>query len=192
MKNMKNLIYLTFATLLFISCSSDDDAQPEQGPPETYQKGILITNEGPFGGGTGSVSFISEDFNNVQQNIFFAENGKDLGNIVQSMGFQDDNAFIVVNNSQKIEIVNRYSFESVDSIKTGLNNPRFFIGLDGNRGYVTNWGDPNDNTDDYLAVLNLRDFTVTGTIPVSFALKRWLLPITKYMSRTKAVLDRII
>ena len=169
MKTMKNLLYLTFATLLFASCSSDDDGpQPEPGPPGAFENGIFVTNEGPFGNGTGTVSFVSGDFTSVQQHIFKTVNGKDLGNIVQSMGFQDDNAYIVVNNSQKIEVVNRNSFESVDSITTGLNNPRYFVGLDDVKGYVSNWGDPNDNSDDYIAVLDLRDFTVSATIPVSF------------------------
>lgn len=169
---MKKLLYLSFATLLFISCSNDDDPQPEQLLPAAYEKGIFVTNEGPFGTGSGTVSFISEDYSTVAQNIFKTVNGKDLGNIVQSMGFQDDNAYIVVNNSQKIEVVNRYSFESLDSITTGINNPRYFLGTDSNRAYVTNWGDPNDNSDDFVAVIDLRNNTVSATIPVSFGPER--------------------
>jgi YVTN family beta-propeller protein len=168
MKTMKKLLFLTFATVLFISCSNDDDSQPGPNPPEAYEKGIFVTNEGPFGAGTGNVTYISEDFTDVQQHIFLTVNGKDLGNIVQSMNFQDENAYIVVNNSQKIEVVNRYSFESVDSIKTGINNPRYFLGTDNNKGYVTNWGDPNDNSDDFVSVVDLRSNAVSATIPVSF------------------------
>lgn len=165
---MKKLLFLTFATFLFISCSNDDDPQSEPNPPEAFEKGIFVTNEGPFGSGTGNVTFISEDYATVSQNIFKTVNGKDLGNIVQSMNFQDENAYIVINNSQKIEVVNRYSFESVDSIKTGINNPRYFIGTDANRGYVSNWGDPNDTTDDFISVVDLRNNDVSATIPVSF------------------------
>lgn len=164
---MKKLLYLSLATLLFISCSDDDDSQPEL-IPAAYEKGIFVTNEGPFGTGSGTITFISEDYSTVAQTIFKKVNGKDLGNIVQSMGFQDENAYIVVNNSQKIEVVNRYSFESVDSITTGIDNPRYFLGTDSNKGYVTNWGDPNDNSDDFVAVVDLRTNNVSATIPVSF------------------------
>lgn len=172
MKTMKKLLYLSFATLLLISCSNDDDPQPEQNPPAAYEKGIFVTNEGPFGTGSGTVSFVSEDYATVTQNIYKTVNGKNLGNIVQSMGFQDENAYIVVNNSQKIEVVNRYSFESVDSIKTGINNPRYFLGTDSNRAYVTNWADPNDISDDFVAVIDLRTNDVSATIPVSFGPER--------------------
>jgi YVTN family beta-propeller protein len=175
MKKMKKLLYLAFASLLFISCSSDDDGpNPQPSPPDAYENGILITNEGPFGNGSGTVSFISEDFSNVKQDIFFTVNGKDLGNIVNSMGFQDENAYIVVNNSQKIEVVNRYSFESIDSISSGLNNPRFFVSNDPVKAYVTNWGDPNDNGDDFVAVVDLRTNNVSATIPVSFGPERMI------------------
>ncbi|SRX55760.1 YncE family protein [Aequorivita sp. CIP111184] len=169
---MKKLFSLTFATLLLISCSNDDDPQPGPNPPEAYEKGILITNEGPFNNGSGTITFVSEDFATVAQNIYRTVNGKELGNIVQSMGFQDENAYIVVSNSAKIMIANRYSFESVDSIKTGLVNPRYFMGDAGNKGYVTDWGDPNDNSDDYVAVLDLRTNAIAATIPVAFGPER--------------------
>jgi hypothetical protein len=167
MKIMKNLFYLSLVALLFISCSDDDDSQPEP-IPAAFEKGILVTNEGPFGNGSGTITYISENYSTVAQNIYKTVNGTDLGNIVQSMGFQNSNAYIVVNNSSKIMVANRYSFESVDSIKTGINSPRFFMGVDENKGYVTNWGDPNDNTDDYVAVLDLSNNTVSSSIPVAF------------------------
>lgn len=167
MKIMKKLLFLSLSTLLFISCSSDDDVQPEY-VPAAFEKGILITNEGPFSGGSGSVTYVSNDYATVAQNIYRTVNGNSLGSIVQSMGFQDDNAYIVVNNSNKIMIANRYSFESVDSITTGVNNPRYFVEAAGNKGYVTNWGDPTDNADDFVAVIDLRDNTVSHTIAVPY------------------------
>ncbi len=169
---MKKLLYFTFATSLLISCSNDDDPQTDPIPPAAYEKGILVTNEGPFNNGSGNITFVSEDYATVAQNIYRTVNGKELGNIVQSMGFQEENAYIVVSNSAKIMIANRYTFERVDSIKTGLVNPRYFMGDSGNKGYVTDWGDPNDNSDDYVAVLDLRTNTVTTTIPVAFGPER--------------------
>lgn len=172
MKTMKKLLMLSLATMLFVSCSKDDDTNPIQNVPADYEKGILITNEGPFGNGSGTITFISEDYSTVEQNVYKNVNGKDLGNIVQSMGFQDDNAYIVVNNTNKIVIANRYSFQSVDSITVGINGPRYFIGADSNKGYVTNWGDPNDNSDDFVSVVDLTTNVVSATIPVSFGPER--------------------
>lgn len=168
MKTMKKLLFLSLATMLFISCSSDDDTPSSEYIPADYENGILITNEGPFNNGSGSITYISEDYSTVEQNVYRNVNGSELGNIVQSMGLQDDNAYIVVNNSNTIKVANRYTFESVDSIQAGIDNPRYFIGTSGNKGYVTNWGDPNDNSDDFIAVLDLRSNVVSATIPVDF------------------------
>ena len=38
-------------------------------------------------------------------------NDEDLGNVVQSIGFTENEAFIVANVSNKINVVNRYTFE---------------------------------------------------------------------------------
>ncbi|MDN3723747.1 YncE family protein [Aequorivita sp. SDUM287046] len=171
---MKKIIFMAFTALLFAACSSDDDTVETEIVPEAFAEGIFVTNEGPFNNGSGNITFISEDYSTVAQNIFRNVNGKELGNIVQSMGFTEDNAYIVVSNSHKIEIANRYSFESIDSITTGLDNPRYFVSVAGNKGYVTNWGDPIDNTDDYLAVLDLRNNTISATIPVDFGPERLL------------------
>ena len=149
---MNKVLFAAITALFFMSCSNDDDTPPEY-VPAAFEKGILVTNEGPFGNGSGNITFISEDFSTVTQNIYRTVNGTELGNIVQSMGFQDDNAYIVVNNSNKIMIANRYSFEAVDPIKSGVNNPR-------------------DTADDFVAVLDLRNNTVSSTIPVSFGPER--------------------
>ncbi|WP_310994157.1 YncE family protein [Aequorivita marina] len=165
---MKKLLLLSLSTMLFISCSSDDDTPSPDYEPADYEKGVLITNEGPFNNGSGTITYVSNDYSTVSQNIYRNVNGNDLGNIVQSMGFGNDNAYIVVSNSNKIMIANRYTFESVDSIKTEMDNPRYFVETSGNKGYVTNWGDPSDNTDDFVAVLDLRSNSVSATIPVAF------------------------
>jgi len=174
MKTMKKIVFFAIAVMFFASCSNDDNNQQEY-VPAAFEKGILVTNEGPFNNGSGNITFISEDYSTVAQNIFRNVNGYALGNIVQSMGFLDNNAYIVVSNSQKIEIVNRYTFQSLDSITNGLDNPRYFVTVGGNKGYVSNWGDPNDYADDYLAVVDLRTNEITSTISVPFGPERMVV-----------------
>jgi len=145
------------------SCSNDDDGI--QVPMGDYADGILISNEGPFSNGTGTVTFISEDLSVVNHGIYNTTNDEDLGNVVQSIGFTEDEAFIVANVSNKINVVNRFTFEKIASITNGLNNPRYFIEANG-KGYVTNWGDTADETDDFVAIINLQNYSVEGTIPV--------------------------
>lgn len=169
MKSIKyKLFSLAILGLFFTSCSSDDDVNPINPDPVDYEKGILVTNEGPFNNGSGTVTYVSEDFATVEQNIYRNVNGKDLGNIVQSLGFHQEDAYIVVNNSQKIIVVNRYSFKLKDTITSGLHNPRYFASNGQTRGYVSNWGDPMDQSDDFVSVIDLRTKDVIATIPVAF------------------------
>lgn len=167
MNFLKKLSYLFITALIITSCSSDDDAAAPIVPLGDYEKGILITNEGPFGTGTGTVSFIPEDLSANQGSIFQLVNDSELGNIVQSMGFSGDNAYIVVNNSHKVHVVNRYTFELVATIENGLNNPRNFVAVE-TTGYITNWGDPLDNNDDFVSIIDLTTNTITGSIAVDF------------------------
>ncbi len=161
----KSLLILWLAgSLHLIGCSDDD---PAMVPNENgvYAQGILVTNEGPFNNGSGTIDFIRNDFSETRDAIFKRENGSDLGNVVQSLAFSIDNAYIVVNNSHLVQVVDRYSFKHLGTVSSGLENPRFLT-LGKGKGYVTNWGDPNDPYDDYIAVIDLTDFVITNKIPV--------------------------
>lgn len=166
MNSKKMLFFVLSLVVLSFSCSTDDDDDNQPAPLGDYEEGILVTNEGNYNQGNGSVSFISDDFSYAENNIFSNVNGELLGDIVQSIGFNDDLAYIVVNNSQKIEVVNRYTFESVATIDSGLINPRFITFVSG-KGYVTNWGDGSNPSDDFVAIINLETYEVSSTIPVA-------------------------
>lgn len=162
----KHFILALSLIVLSFSCSSDDDNNQPEASNNTYENGILVTNEGIYDQGNTSVSFVSNDFSSFEHHIFSNVNGKPLGDTAQSIGFNGDLAYIVVYNSQKIEVVNRYTFQSVATIDSGFNNPRFITFLSG-KGYVTNWGDGYNPADDYVAVINLDTHTVSAKIPVA-------------------------
>ena len=150
---------------LFISCTNGDD-NILQIPLGTYDNGVLILNEGNFGSDNSEISYLSNDFAVGENNVFAAVNPSlTLGDTGQDIGFNEDLAFIILNNSQKIEVVNRYTLKHVASITSGLSNPRYIAFANG-KGYVTNWGDGFSTTDDYVAVLDLTTYTVSSTIPV--------------------------
>ena len=104
MKISKLLASAFALTLLFnISCRTEDDPIVEPEPKGAYENGILMSNEGNFGTPTATVSFISNDLNTVENNIYSTNNGNAaLGDVLQTIGFQGDNAYMVLNNSNKI------------------------------------------------------------------------------------------
>lgn len=131
-----------------------------------FTDGIIVLNEGGAGSGNASVSFINNS-GQLQNNIFgLANSGSTLGDTGQSMGFNGNYAYVVLNISNAIKIVNRANFQFVASITTGLTNPRF-IAFSGNKAYVTCWGDAGQTTDDYVAVIDLSNHTILTTIPVN-------------------------
>ncbi|KFF14989.1 DUF5074 domain-containing protein [Flavobacterium hydatis] len=166
---MKKLNKLFLAVIIssafFASCSSSDDDNTPQEPRGNYESGIFILNEGQFKNSNASISYLSDDLK-IENNVFSLVNTeKNLGEIAQNIGLNGDFAYIVVNVSNKIEVVNRYTFKSIATITTGLNNPRYIAFANG-KGYVTNWGDGASATDDYVGVIDLASNTITSKISV--------------------------
>jgi len=171
MNNTKVLLLLLISTLILFSCKVDLPIDRYDGD---YQNGYFVTNEGPFNSGTGTITFISDN-GTVKQNIYQTVNEEDLGNIVQSMTIYNDKAYIVVNNSHKIVVADRYTMEKIAEISgTNINNPRFFV-VSGNTGYVSNWGNASNADDDFVAVINLETNEVTSTISVGEGPEKMLL-----------------
>jgi YVTN family beta-propeller protein len=148
-----------------VSCTNEDDISVDV-PLGSYDNGLLILNQGGFGHNDASVSYVSSDFSIAQNDIFSVVNTAiTLGDTGQDVGFNNELAYIVLNASNKIEIVNRYTLKSVGTINSGLKNPRYIAFANG-KGYVTNWGDGSVATDDYVAVIDLATNKVSSTIPV--------------------------
>lgn len=163
----KLVLVLAIGSIFFVSCSDDDENINNDLPLGSYDNGVLILNQGGFGLGDASVSYISDDFSVAQNDIFSLVNPTiTLGDTGQDIGFYDEYGYIVLNVSNKIEIVNRYTMKSVGSITEGLDNPRYITFANG-KGYVTNWGDGGNTEDDYVAVIDLVTNTVSSEIPVA-------------------------
>lgn len=143
---MKKII-LSLAIIAFVtSCSNVDDSSENTEVPnieKPYANGILITNEGNFTSSNAEISFIKNDLSTVYNKIFATNNSNaTLGDVAQYMAFNNNLAYIVMNNSSTIEIVDRYTFKKVNQITANLNAPRA-IAFSNGKIYVSN---ANDNT----------------------------------------------
>jgi len=134
---------------------------PQPEPIEPVEKGVWVTNEGVFGQTSGSLTHYSPTDGKVQQKIFKAKNNRDLGNVVQSMAFVNDKAYIVVNNSNKVEIADANTFEELGQI-LNLEQPRYFLKVNDQTAYISQWG--NDLLTGSIAVVNLNTNTVSQII----------------------------
>lgn len=136
MKTSKIFTTAIALTMLFnISCRNDDPVTPD--PKGAYENGIIIVNEGGFTKPTSSADFLNNNWD-LEKNIYSTNNNNELlGNVFQSIGFKNDDAYLVMNVPNKIEVVNRYTFKKSATISSNLDNPRY-IAFSGNNTYVTN------------------------------------------------------
>ncbi len=150
---------LAAAALFFTACNPDSGPTAPKG---AYEKGVFILNEGNFQKGNSAVSFFDRDAKTVMPDIFNTINSRPLGDVAQSMAAHNDRAYLVVNNSNKVEVVDINTFGSLGAI-SGLAMPRYFAAAN-NKGYVTEW--VNYGSKGRVSVVDLSTNTVTKTIEV--------------------------
>lgn len=144
--------------VLFGSCIKDRPIPGGNISVTTGDNGVFITNEGNFQFGNAAVSFYADGMSEAVQDLFQPANNRPLGDVCQSMYMFNHKAYLVINNSAKIEVVNAHDFNSVATI-TGLQSPRYFLPVSNGKAYVT---DLYANT---ISIVDLNDNTVYGTIP---------------------------
>ncbi len=169
MRVSKFLMACFLGCAIFISCS-DEVVNNENEPRGDYENGIIISGEGSSSV-SGSISFVSNDYIAVDNNVYKNVNNEELGEYVQSVSFDDERAYIIADNQNTISVVNRYTFEKEGTVTLGLNKPRYMT-IVGNKGYVTNWGATDNNDDDFVAIVNLSTMQVEGTINVALGPER--------------------
>ena len=158
--NLKQCVILFLSISVFFSSCEEDENINTKYFPKNFTQGALIANEGTWGSGDGSISFYSFDKDEVYNNVFQTINDRALGDVIQSVTLYNDKAYIIANASNKIEVVNDSTFKELGVI-TELSSPRYFIGINNSKAYVTQWGNEGE-----VKVINLDNFTVSGTITV--------------------------
>ncbi|MCD4680249.1 MAG: hypothetical protein K8S00_07665 [Bacteroidales bacterium] len=166
------LMFLVIALLaVFTACEKneigDDTDNPYLPSDTSAQKSyVLISNEGPFLTGTGSITRYDRVLKTCEKKVFENANNYPPGNIVQSVEVYDNKVFIIVNNANKIEIANDSSFESIAVIEN-ISLPRYLLPIDKNKAYVSCW-------DDKVAVIDLVNYEVVNSIAVGVGPEKML------------------
>jgi hypothetical protein len=138
--NFKKIVSLAFASaLLFATSCSNESSFSETFPKGKYEDGVLISNEGNFGTPNADVTFATMDLSATAQQIYKINNNENLGDVLQNIGFYSKYAFLVLNNSNKIKVVDRMEFKKVAEITDQLTQPRY-VTFANNKVYVTNNG----------------------------------------------------
>ncbi|WP_027001680.1 DUF5074 domain-containing protein [Hugenholtzia roseola] len=133
---------------------------------DRYSRGAFIGCEGNFGQGNATVSFLSPE-GQIRQGIFATENARPLGDILQSVALQGDKAYLVVNASHKVEVVNRHTFKSSSTLTGNFQNPRYFHSVSDTKAYLSTWGNPfSGNTiAPKILILDTNTDAIIGEMP---------------------------
>ena len=151
---IKNIGIIASLIISFTSCEKDSFTLVSD--IENFENGYFVTNEGSFGTGNGSISFIS-NLGEISNNVFYQINSFILGDVVQSMSIIDNKGYIIVNNSSKIEVTSIDSMNSIATIQ-GLISPRYIIKASDQKAYVSDWGING------IHIINLNTNTIISTI----------------------------
>lgn len=163
-----NFFVILLASLfLLISCDESDN-----GPKLNLNDGVFVINEGNFMAGDGTVSFFDPGTKTTTKDVFgLVNDGLALGDVVQSMTVVGDEAYIVVNNDNKVEVVDVNTFEAIRTI-SDLKLPRHFATANG-KGYLTEW--VNFGESGRVSVVDLTTYSVTKTITTDLGAENMLV-----------------
>jgi YVTN family beta-propeller protein len=149
--------------ILMSSCKKED-----KNENLTYStQGVYVVNEGAFGSGNSSVSFLDLASGQMLNNLFENTNGIPLGDVAQSMTIYNNSGYVIVNNSAKIEVVNLNDFSTITTIN-GLQGPRYMVVGNG-KGYASDW------FSNEVVVIDLATNTITNHIPTGAGPEQMLI-----------------
>lgn len=159
--------FLAFAALL-AACSSDDDNGTPSAPQNPTDRIIYVANEGNFNQGNAGLTVYNATQGEVLQNVYESVNGAPLGDIFQSMYLRNGALYMVVNNSEKIEVCDPFTFERLRTIE-GLDSPRYMLFLSDEKAYVS------DLFADGVHVINPETGTYTDLISTGTWIENMIL-----------------
>lgn len=146
--------------ILLAACSDDNGANPAPVVP-TVPRGLYIINEGNFMRGNASLSFFVPDSAVMYNNVFQSINGRPLGDVGNSITMHKGRAYIVVNNSHRIEVIDPSTHKSIKSIICPPgSSPRAIAFDESGTGYITNLYANS------VSVYDDESNTITKSIPV--------------------------
>ncbi len=161
---LKRILFSSVLIFTVFACGKDDNNSSSD-----YRSGTFIVNEGVFGSGTGTITYLGSD---TQTDDLYAQQngGQVLGNIAQSMIKFDNKYFIAVNNGAKIVVVNAADFKYIGEIKIDL--PRYFTSS-GGKLYASSWS--SDFSSGFINLINAKNLTIEQSTPVNGLVERMII-----------------
>lgn len=155
---LRSFLLLAMLAGLVAACNKDDEPSGPDVVTPVYSGGAFICNEGAFMQGNASLDFFSFATKSVVNNVFQSINQRPVGDVLQSMSIIGDYGYLVVNNSNKVEVVTMVDMKEAGVIEE-VTAPRYLVAAGNAKAYVSQWGDGGK-----VKVIDLNTFKVVKTI----------------------------
>lgn len=126
------------AVLSLQSCDEKPPVNVEDLLPVAGTRLAVLCDEGNFQWGNADITVYDTDRQSVIENAFSRSNNNPLGDVCQSASYFSTKLFLVINNSQKIEIVSPSDFKKQQTIN-GFHSPRYITWVNAGKGYVSEY-----------------------------------------------------
>lgn len=153
---MRQLSFLMVITLALTACKKEA-LTDHQVIPNT--SGMLVGCEGSFGMINASLHMIYDD-GTARNDIYLNANGAMPGDVLQSVRVFEENTYLVMNASQKVNVVGTSDMVHKATI-SGCDYPRDVYQYSENKGYIS-----NGSLDGELLIFNPLTADVVGSIAV--------------------------
>jgi len=123
------------------------------------QSKVLVVNEGGFGYNNADVTVYDPASGSMTDNYYRQQNNNEvLGDVCQSVCKFNNRYYLVMNNSNKVMVVDAGNFVKT-AVIAGFNSPRFLLPLTYSKAYVS------DLYASSIQIVDLNAHAITGSIP---------------------------
>lgn len=122
--------------LLAVSCHRPGPEPEPEPQPDAYANGMYILNEGLFQMNNSTLSYYDFTTGKLTENIFLDVNHRGLGDVGNDLKRYGSKLYIVVNNSNIVEVVDVKTVQSLKTINLSGKQPRQVAFLD-DKAYIS-------------------------------------------------------
>jgi YVTN family beta-propeller protein len=157
MKQFKfNYLFVVLAFATVLTACHKDKVDPNADTPTAQRAGLYVLSQGNFGANNGTLTYYDYTSKALTADLYTTANTTKLGDTGNDLGVYGTKMFIVVNNSNVVDVVNAKGAKLIKQIT--LNQPRSVIFYKSN-AFVTSYNGT-------VSVIDTTSLTITKTIIV--------------------------
>jgi len=157
MKQIKfNYLFTALTITIVLASCHKDKVTPVTNTPTAQRAGLYVLNQGDFGANNSTLTYYDYTSKALVPDQFIAANSTKLGDTGNDLGIYGAKMFIVVNNSNIVDVVNAKTAKLIKQIT--LNQPRSVVFYNSN-AFVTSYNGT-------VSVIDTTALTINKTITV--------------------------